>query len=238
MLDKLENMDKIQVMKKYICIFIIIISTNSLFASTGGEVEFTCPLCNTKFNYWVQFSYSVFGQNLDLRQTGAAIIPAPIPKCSNCNFIFNNNFFTEDEISCLKIELEQNNIFEKEPNMPNYFYLARECEIIKRDLDNIIWFFLSALWENRDINKKNFLINITIDYINKLENTSEEYNTYQLVKLDLLRRSGQFNEAKELIEVIKLNKDFFTDYIVEIIDLQIELIENNNQEEHSLPRRK
>jgi hypothetical protein len=53
--------------------------------------------------------------------------------------------------------------------------------------------------------------------------------------LDLLRRSGQFEEAMAQIERIKRNNEFYKDYIIKIIDLQIELIGNKNQEEHQLP---
>jgi hypothetical protein len=200
-----------------------------------GEVEYTCPLCGTKFNHLAQFSYSIFGRNLDLRPWGAAIIPSPIPKCPHCNLVFENDFFTKDEIEILKTNFLTNNLFEKESNMPNYYYLAREYEILNKKLIDIIWFFLSAVWENIDENKNNILINITIDYINKLPQTDESFNNYQLVKLDLLRRSGQFIEANKLIEIIKQNKSFYKDVIVKIIDLQTELIKNKNQGEHRLP---
>jgi uncharacterized C2H2 Zn-finger protein len=223
-------------MKKLIIILLLAFSITNAFASTVGEVECTCPLCDTIFNYRVQFSYSTFGQNLDLRPWGAAIIPSPIPKCPNCKFIFNRNIFTANEVETLRISFQKNNIFENEPNMPNYFYLAREYEILNKRLDDIIWFFLSSVWENRDEDKKIFLINVTIDYINKLPQTDEAFNNYQLVKLDLLRRSGQFTEANNLIEIIKQNENFYKDFIVKIIDLQIELIENKDQEEHRLPQ--
>ena len=222
-------------MKKNLFLFFGIIILTSAFASTGGNIEYTCPLCNTKFESFTQFSYSTFGRNLDLRPYGAAIIPSPIAKCPNCNFVFTGNFFTKEEINVLKLELEMNNIYDNEPNMPNYYYLAREAEIIDRDLDDIIWWFLSAVWENRDENRKNILINITIENIDKLEKTDESYNDYQMVKLDLLRRSGQFEKALELINEIKLIEDFYNDIIEKIINLQIELIENKDQREHPMP---
>jgi hypothetical protein len=205
------------------------------FSHTGGMVGYTCPLCNTKFESYTQFSGTSFGQNLDLRRYGAIMVPAPIPKCPNCSFVFDDDFFTNEEITKIKIELGKNNIFIKEPNMPNYYYLAREEETIGKNTDDIIWWFLSGVWENKDESKKNKLIDVTIEYINKLKQTDEAYNNYQLVKLDLLRRSGQFEKAIELIGKIKMNKEFYKDYIVKIIDLQMELIKNKNQEEHSIP---
>jgi len=217
-------------------VFFVIIITNT-FAHTGENVEYTCPLCNTQFESYTQFSYTTFGQNLDLRRYGAAMIPSPIPKCTNCNFVFIKDLFSKEQINIIKEALRVNNIFEKEPGMPNYYYLAKEAEIVNKDLADIIWWFLSGVWENKDKTKKNDLIKITIEYIDKLNETDKSYNTYQLVKLDLLRRSRQFEEAMTQIERIKRNKDFYKDYIIEIIDLQIELISNKNQEEHPLPEK-
>jgi hypothetical protein len=216
-----------------LCSFLIIIAIN-IFAHTGGNVEYTCPICDTKFETYTQFSYTTFGQNLDFRRYGLAIIPPPIPKCPNCNFVFSNDLFTGEEIIKIKTELEKNNLFIKEPNMPNY-YLAREAEILNRGLEDIIWWFLSGVWENKDKTQRNRLINVTIEYINKLKETDESYNTYNLVKLDLLRRLGRFEDAMKLIETIKKNDVFYEGFIIKIIDLQIELIENKNQEEHPLP---
>ena len=223
-------------MKRIIFIVYAFFAVAHLFAHTGGNVEYACPLCGTKFEAYTQFSYSTFGQNLDLRRFGAAMIPPPIPKCPNCNFVFDDDFFTEDEIAKIKAELKINNIFEKKPNMPNYYYLAREAEILQKNLDDIIWWFLSSVWENKDETKKDKLIYITIEYINQLEKTNEAYNTYQLVKLDLMRRSGQFEDAMNLIEKIKMNKDFYKEIIVTIIELQIELIGKKDQKEHPIPR--
>jgi len=130
----------------------------NIYASTGGYVEYICPLCNTKFESFTQFSYSTFGQNLDLRPWGAAIIPTPIPKCPECKLVFYEDFLTEAEIHILREELNKNNIFLNEPNMPNYYYLARVAEIVRHDLEDIIWCFLSAVWENRNEEMNNILI--------------------------------------------------------------------------------
>jgi hypothetical protein len=222
-------------MKKIVFFILFIVVLKNIFAHTGENVEYICPLCGTEFESYTQFSYTTFGRNLDLRRFGAAMIPSPIPKCPKCNFVFSDDFFTEKEIIMLKKALKTNNIFVKEPGMPNYYYLGREAEIVNRDIDDLIWWFLSGVWENEDVTQKNKLINITIEYIDKLDEKDKSYNNYQLVKLDLLRRSGQFEEAMAQIERIKRNAEFYRDYIIKIIDLQIELIRDRNQEEHPLP---
>ena len=72
----------------FICFFIFM-CISSVFSSTVGEQEFECPICSTRFNYRVQYSYTLFGKNLDLKPVGAAIIPTPIPKCEKCGFVFD-----------------------------------------------------------------------------------------------------------------------------------------------------
>ena len=222
-------------MKRILLVFFGIITVINLFASTGGDVEYNCPLCNTNFEAFTQFSYTTFGQNLDLRPYGAAIIPTPVPKCPNCNLVFFNNLFTKEEIIILNEILEINNLFTNEPNMPNYYYLAREAERVGKGLKNIIRWFLSAVWENINEDNNLTLIKITIENIDKLLETDVSYNDHQMVKLDLLRRSGQFNEALELVNIIKANKEYYTGIIITMINRQIELIENKDQNEHPIP---
>jgi len=222
-------------MKRMLLMFCGIIAVVNIFAFTGGDEEYNCPLCNTNFEAFTQFSYTIFGQNLDLRPYGAAIIPTPVPKCPNCNLVFFDDLFTEEEIIILREILEINNLFTNEPDMPNYYYLAREAELVGKNLSNIIWWFLSAVWENRNEDNNLALMNITIENIDKLAETDGSYNNYQMVKLDLLRRSGQFKEALELTNKIKANEEYYNGIIIIIINRQIELIENRDQKEHPVP---
>jgi hypothetical protein len=224
-------------MKRIIICFIFIFVVANVYSTDYVYTKYTCPFCKNEFEYLGLASYSTAGakQNLDFRMVGNGINPSFVPQCPNCDFVFYNNSFTENEILILKYELKIYNLFEKEPNMPKNYYLAREMEIVNKSMENIVWYLLSGIWENEDIEKNTLLINITIDYINKLNETDKSYNDYQLVKLDLLRRSGKFNEALHLIEIIKLNGEFYMDYIVQIIDLQIKLINNKSQGEHRLP---
>jgi uncharacterized protein (DUF2225 family) len=224
-------------MKRIIICFLFIFILVDVYSTDYVDTEYICPFCKNEFVYLGLASFSTAGarQNLDFRMVGNGINPLFVPQCPNCNFVFYNRSFTENEIIILKNELKIYNLFEKEPNMPKNYYLAREMEIVNKSIGDIVWYLLSGIWENKDIEKNTLLINITIDYINKINETDKTYNDYQLVKLDLLRRSGKFDEALHLIEIIKLNSEFYIDYIVKIIDLQIELINNKNQEEHQLP---
>ena len=230
-------MNKFRNSKQLFLIFLlsIKIGVSGLYASTGGEVDFTCPLCHEEFKYWVQFSYTTFGRNLDLKPFGAAVIPSPVPKCPNCHFVFNDKMFDDDELSKLKEHIEKENLFSINPNMPNYYYLAQEFEILQRKPENIAYMFLSAVWENKDKERNEELILNAIQYIDMIDNSSDEYNNYQLIKLDLLRRTGLFEEALLLIDQIKEDEIFYKDYILQIIELQEKLVSENDINEHALP---
>ncbi|MCL1929051.1 MAG: hypothetical protein FWG07_09720 [Treponema sp.] len=203
--------------------------------STFGNAEYKCPLCSEIFNYGTQFSYSTFGVNLDFKPFGAAIIPTPVPKCPKCNFVFFNDMFAEEEIKLIKIELEKNNIFENEKDMPNYYYLAKEFEILGKDISTIIYYYHSAIWEDND--KKHFenIANIVFSYFEKINETDENFYIYKLIKLDFLRRLQKNNIAIELIEKLKKDTDFPNDKFGKVLKYQFALISKNDIDEHEMP---
>jgi hypothetical protein len=119
--------------------------------------------------------------------------------------------------------------------MPDYYYLAREMELLNKDVLTIASLYLSAVWQNYADDKRVFLINKTISYIDKIPKSYEYHDEYQLTKLDLLRRGGFFNDASILIESMKADSVFYTDFIADIIGYQIDLIAQQDMAEHLIP---
>lgn len=217
-----------------ICFFIFF-CISSGFSSTVREHEFECPICSTKFNYRVQYSYSLFGQNLDLKPVGAAIIPTPIPKCEKCGFVFEDDLFSEEELKILKEYLSKNNLPDADKNYPNYYYLGQEMLILNKPIENIAWVFLESVWENNNEKNKSYLMSNAIKYFELVPETSESYENFLLIRVDLERRKGNFENAAKIIEIIKQRTDFYKGYIIEIVDCQEKLIKAKDIEEHSLP---
>ena len=204
--------------------------------STYGEEEYKCPLCNNKFKYGTQYSYTTFGVNLDFKPYGAAIIPTPIPKCPKCNFVFFDDMFTEEDINIFKLEFEKNNIFEYEKDMPNYYYLAKEIEILGKDIGKIIYYYLSAIWEDNE--KKHFkkITDIMFNYFEKISETDENYYIYKLIKLDFFRRLKENKKAIELIEILKKDNNFPIEKYGKLLKYQLKLIKSNDVNEHEMPQ--
>jgi hypothetical protein len=226
-------------MKKFLWIVVAVVLAGSMFASTSREINVTCPICKHEFATIVQGSGTSFGKNLDFKPYGAIIIPWPIPKCPICGFVGNKGSFTQDEIALIESKAMPVELFPNEPAMPSYYYLGREREWVNRDVESIIDAFLSSVWESvgndEYKSKTNELIARTISYIDKIPSSNKTFNNLQLVKLDLLRRTGKFDDASQVIAAIKDNKDFYKDYIVKIIDLQTELIGKKDIAEHPMP---
>ena len=240
-----------------IVIFILFVFMNvNTYSSTGRDVEVDCPLCDTVVSYWAQMSYSIFTYGLDLKPLGAARIPQPIPRCEKCGFVFIEDYFTDEEILKLKNHIINKNIFSGIENFPKYYYLGRELELLDNDRhDDLVYFYICAVWEYsfnkmaveyfKEKNIENvqgiqfdntmylFLMQNAVEKINTLNRDYEEYDNLQLIKLDFLRRQGLFDEAKKIIENIKNNRDFYQDFIVDLIAYQIELIDKKDTEEHS-----
>ena len=224
-----------------------------------SEVEYECPLCGEKFEGYTQLSCTIFGRNLDFEPFGAACIPTPVAKCPKCGLVFDYALFTEDEINKLKKIFANNNIFKQEPDMPDYYYLAREFELLGKEIDIIIYYYHSAIWENKNYFEK--IANIIIPYFEKIDETNKNYYIYKLIKLDFLRRLKQFDPAKDLIETLKNdhyfqkdnngklldnqltiefvslrdNNNFPKDDYKKLLDYQLKLIEKKDIEEHEMP---
>ena len=63
-------------------------------ASTGGEVKMTCPLDQTEFEAWQNFSGTSFGMRLDLKETGPIAQPWALAQCPTCSLPLYQKEFT------------------------------------------------------------------------------------------------------------------------------------------------
>ena len=202
--------------------------------STGSQEKIKCPICATSFEYWVQHSYTTFGCNLDFKPYGAAVIPNPIAKCPKCFFVFDKKLFSKNEIEIIKKKIKKNNIFEQDPNMPNYFYLAKEFEMLNKNIDTIIYYYTSAIWEKPKYNILKKITNILFSYYENIDETNNNFYIYKLIKLDYLRRLRRSKKALYLIQSLYNKNNFPIEYKV-VLDLQKELIHKHDTNEHKMP---
>ncbi|GHV83213.1 hypothetical protein AGMMS50212_05530 [Spirochaetia bacterium] len=205
--------------------------------STICNEEFMCPLCGKKFESVVQCSYSIFGTNLDFKRVGAAIIPTPTLQCPACGFVFFQNTFNDKELSKLREILKTQNIFQIKPNMPRYYYLAKEYELANRTKDEIITQYINAIWQTNSKSDLKAISEILFSYFSTIEKTDKNYYAFQFMKLDFLRRLGDFSNAKYLLQQLYDDNDLIlTDSIEILFEYQEELINKCDTDEHQLPK--
>jgi hypothetical protein len=199
------------------------------------EIEYKCPFCGETFFGWTQISYTIFGINLDFKPYGAAVIPEPVQQCPKCNFVFEKGIFSDTKIKELKIKIKENNIFDDFSNMPPYFYLAKEFELLNLGAENILYYYICTIWQSPNINS--FLYSIFLEYFHKLDNSNKNYYKYKLMKIDFLRRQKKFEEARETIKEITVDINFpFSKESAIFLEYQEELIINQDVKEHHWPK--
>jgi hypothetical protein len=110
----------------------------------------------------IQLSCATFGHNLDFKPYGAAKVPTPAPQCPKCHFVLFEDMFLQEDILRLKKLVTQNDILDAEPDIPEYFYLVKELELLERDFDEA-----NILLRDTDLTKK-ASINTLLKYQGKL----------------------------------------------------------------------
>jgi hypothetical protein len=217
-------------MKKFIPVLLFLLAGSFAFGSTIYEQDFTCPLCGKSFTATLQGSGSEFGRNLDLKATGAIIIPWPIPQCPDCRFAFTEKFFTEEDLVILKDYTRSAGFAGSKYNVYPYWCLAREMAAVGKNVEDIAFTYLKAVWESGDPG----IIAEAIGWFEKIPRDSQNWLTSRLLLVELNRRIGQFERAAALCAEVRTLPDC-QGYIVTIVKTQESLIAAKDTGEHPLP---
>jgi len=173
------------------------------------QIDIKCPICEKTFSAYTLISNSVFGpMNLDTRLNDYSL-PFNIIKCPNCGFIISDDeeddYVNEwDEITS---EIELSDPFDFESYYPSErYYDMSKIQKYKHNLIDSYYCIMNAYWLCEDEYKqrqerfeelRNELIEMTPKVLEQL-NDENEICTFELRLVDLLRRSGRFQEAIEL----------------------------------------
>ena len=174
-----------------------------------------CYVCGKESNQTFLGSTNSFGsQDLDLRppEMMRGTMAYWAHECPYCGYIAKNidlgTAVTEAELAkrCYKeylINLEDENIY-------------KAFTVI-----------LSAAWacdDAQDIGNAVLCRNLALDLIDELIEKEDDPSTLMLQKIDLLRRSNQFNKALEEFSGIVMNNDLLQD----ILNFQLEKAKNHD----------
>ena len=233
-------------MKRLASLFVIVVVlASSAMADTIVMVDKTCPLCEEKFTARLDGSGTQLGMRLDLKPLGHISAPWRVAVCPKCKYVFFKDKLSEEETAkCKKIVASEE--YKKHTGRSSHFLLGLLYEGLQEDASEIAYVFLQASWQEEESEKLlEEDLRRSLKYFDmylkqglpKGVSKSESYHVFQMVKGEILRRLGRFDEAMKLFQSLGKD-DFFKKEIVKVIVArQAELIDAKDTDPHPIPRK-
>lgn len=232
----------------HILVLLLLLSV-SLKAHTVGEVQKTCPLCQTQFQSLEDMSGTQFGMRLDLKPIGPIAAPWSVPVCPQCDFIlFKNDISPEEIVKCKNIVASAN--YKNLKKRASYFKMGLLFESLNRDSLIIAHTYLKASWqeENENIHMKECLekcLKHLDAYLKSApqDKTAPDHSdektspvvTSQFLKGEVLRRLAKYDDARKHFQSLQLQKSFQDVPMKSMILFELKLCDQKDSAPHEIP---
>ncbi len=228
---------------KNITIATILISmlfmTKSSLAHTMAETTNTCSICDHTFTCILDASGYQSGMRLDLKPLGPTPAPWRVPVCPECHFVMYDEEISKKELVLCR-EIIAKDEYKKHAERSSYFLMGLLFEGLGKGPDTIGHTFLKASWqeegnakhlrEDMERSLKHFEF-----YLAQEDSVDDEgYSTAQVLKGELLRRLGRFEESGVYLREIKENKKFQEGILKNIIMFEIRLCDQEDSDPHAI----
>jgi Uncharacterized protein conserved in bacteria (DUF2225) len=217
----------------------------NLLADTRRIVEKVCPLCHTKFKALLAMSGTQFNIRLDLRPIGPIMSPWPLAVCTKCGFVLykDDDKYSDDELKALRAIVDADAYRNLPPKDSSYLRVAKLFEGLKRSPVEIAHAYLKASWQVEDDEARNrALLGKSLDWFDKyLESQPKkgpEWQTAEILRGELQRRLGRFDEAKKQFDRLSGMKEFEAEPFPGLIAQERSLIEAKDSSPRELARKK
>jgi uncharacterized protein (DUF2225 family) len=226
-------------MKRLIATCILLIATAGTVGHTASEVKKTCPVCKTEFKTMVDMLGTSFGMRLDLKKLGPIASPWRIPVCTKCKFVLYDDKIPEKDLAKCK-EIVESKDYKKHSARASYFLLGILSQKLGKDDMKIAHLYLNASWqeeENKEHLKQDLGLSLKYFEAYLKDPTAKEpdaYFTALLLKGELLRRLGKFDEAKKHLDTLKEKKKFKGTFLGDIVTYEIELCNQKDAKPHKV----
>lgn len=221
--------------------------TRCCLADTFREVKISCQICEQQYEAKLTASQTQFGQRLDLRPIGALASPPRIPVCPKCGFVdfLDGKEYPKDELKAIREFVLSDKYKKLVKSEQPYFRLAKIDELLKRPQSQIAYRCLQASWQAEDHEQKELLQAYLLASLNAYEKVIADKNeeakqrqVARIVKGEILRRLGKFEDAAKHFEAIRKLDDSKAEPFPRIIEMQIEYIGKKDDKPHEIVRSK
>ncbi len=191
-----------------------------------------CYVCGKESKQTVLGSTNSFGsQDLDLRppEMMRGTMEYWAHECPYCGYIAKNidigTVVTEAWLA--RVEFINANNIEFESELAKRCYKEYLINLEDKNIYRAFAVILNAAWacdDAQDIENAVLCRNLALDLIDELIEKEDDPSTLMLQKIDLLRRSNQFNKALGKFSGIVMDQDLLQD----ILDFQLEKAKNHD----------
>lgn len=232
--------------KHLLTMLLLLFFAGTAFAHTSGRVDKVCPLCSTAFTAEVDMSGTQFGMRLDLKPIGPIAAPWRVPVCPQCHFVLFSDELTPEVLEqCREIVGSQGYISQVERS--SHFLLGLLYEGLKENPMTVAQTFLRASWQEEetpellreDLERSlgHFEAFLQLPPPAESGDSDPENNpraTAQLLKAEILRRLGRFDQASVFLDELKVLPAFQDSFVGKIVDYQIRLCQKQDDQPHQL----
>jgi len=219
-------------------------------ALTIHEVDKVCPLCKTQFKAKLAGSGSQFGMRLDLKPFGAIAAPWPVAVCPKCHFVLFTSKLKKEDLVKLNEYVQTKEYQTWGKTRSSYFLMAKLLSTLGRDDLDLAYAYLKASWQEEN-NKKKLKEDLKLSlkhfdaYLEKgprktkrkkgdEEEDASAFQTAQLLKGEILRRLGRFDDAKIHLQKLQTLKSFHGSFLGDIVRYEIKLCALKDSKPHNV----
>lgn len=237
--------------RSLLCLVVILLSARAGFAHTSRMVEQTCPLCSEAFKCELDASGTQFGMRLDLKPLGPTAAPWRVPVCPKCHFVIFDDEIPAEELAKCK-EIVNDNAYKKITGRASYYLLGLLYEGLKKDPSEIGHIFLKASWQEEfdekkleeDLKRSLQHFEVFLKDHKKPKTASQEssdkgdgkYHAALILKGEILRRLGRFEEAKNHLSGLQGLPGFQGTFVGDIVKFEIILCDKKDSKPHEIPQ--
>jgi len=178
-------------------------------ASTISWENKICPVCLSDIGYRVALSGSVFDTRLDWKPLGMIMAPGELPVCDNCGFVVFESSASASRLAEYR-KITDSREYRKIRGRASYFKLGFLLEKLgERNELTLAMVALEASWqEEADPIKLKEDLELSLSHFNAYLPVSEEGSLERLharlLRAELLRRLGRFDEAKKELSGLRV----------------------------------